>query len=260
MSAFVMAARPLEFFFAQYKRVWRGTVVSSIVTPVVYLLALGIGLGSFLGHVSFGGTTYDYVQFVAPGLLAATAMQVAAFESSWPVLSAITWTRQYHAMLATPLRVRDVLAGHQLWVALRLFATVGVYFAVIALPPFHAVLSWWGILAVPVGVLVGLAFSAPIAAWGARTQIDASFVAIFRFVILPMFLFSGTFFPVSQLPAWLQVVAYVTPLYHGVALCRDLTLGQLHAWADVGHAAYLGAWTAAGYALARRTFAARLVV
>ena len=259
MSAFVMAARPLEFFFAQYKRVWRGTVVSSIVTPVVYLLALGIGLGSFLGHVSFGGTTYDYVQFVAPGLLAATAMQVAAFESSWPVLSAITWTRQYHAMLATPLRVRDVLAGHQLWVALRLFATVGVYFAVIALPPFHALLSWWGILAVPVGVLVGLAFSAPIAAWGARTQIDASFVAIFRFVILPMFLFSGTFFPISRLPAVLQVVAYATPLWHGVNLCRQLTLGRIDAPSALASLAFLLAWTTGGLLLAYWGYRKRLV-
>ncbi len=193
MTTLVLAARPLEFFFAQYRRVWRGTAVSSIVTPVVYLLALGIGLGSFVGDVAFDGTTYRYVEFVAPGLLAATAMQVASFESSWPVLSAIKWSRQYHAMLATPLRVRDVLAGHQAWVALRVFATATVYFVVIALPPFDAVVSWWGDLAIPTAVLVGLAFSAPIAAWGARAQIDSSFVALFRFVILPMFLFSGTF-------------------------------------------------------------------
>ena len=103
--------RPLEFFLAQYRRVWRATLVSSVVTPVVYLLALGVGMGAFLGDITFRGTTYDYFEFVAPGLLAATAMQLASFEASWPVLSAIKWTRQYHAMLATPLRVRDVVFG-----------------------------------------------------------------------------------------------------------------------------------------------------
>jgi len=258
MSTFALAARPLEFFFAQYRRVWRGTAVSSIVTPVVYLLALGIGLGSFVGDVTFGGTTYRYVEFVAPGLLAATAMQVAAFESSWPVLSAIKWSRQYHAMLATPLRVRDVVAGHQAWIALRLLATVTIYFLIIALP-FEAVPSWWGILAIPVAVLVGLAFSAPIAAWGARTELDTSFVAIFRFVILPMFLFSGTFFPISRLPVVLQAVAYATPLWHGVNLCRQLTLGQVHLWSALGSVVFLVTWTAVSLALALYTYRRRLV-
>src|SRR5438309_3512275 len=113
MSSLSLAARPLEFFFAQYRRVWRGTVVSSVVTPVVYLLALGWGLGQLVKDVTVDGHTYTYLDFVAPGLLAATAMQVASFESSWPVLSAIKWSRQYHAMLASPLGVRDVLFGHQ---------------------------------------------------------------------------------------------------------------------------------------------------
>jgi len=259
MSSLVLAARPLEFFFAQYRRVWRGTAVSSIVTPVVYLLALGIGLGSFVGDVTFDGTTYRYVEFVAPGLLAATAMQVASFESSWPVLSAIKWSRQYHAMLATPLRVRDVLAGHQAWVALRVLTTVAVYFVVIAIPPFSAVVSWWGILAIPVCVLVGLAFSAPIAAWGARAQIDSSFVAIFRFVILPMFLFSGTFFPISRLPGALEIVAYATPLWHGVNLCRQLTLGQIDVPSALASVVYLLAWTTAALLVANITYRRRLV-
>jgi lipooligosaccharide transport system permease protein len=259
MSTIALAARPLEFFFAQYRRVWRGTVVSSVVTPVVYLLALGVGLGSFIGDVTFGGTTYDYVEFVAPGLLAATAMQVAAFESSWPVLSAIKWSRQYHAMLATPLRVRDVLVGHQAWIALRVLMTATIYLVVIAVPPFDGVRSWWGVLAIPVAVLVGLAFSAPIAAWGARTQLDTSFVAIFRFVILPMFLFSGTFFPVSRLPLVLEVVAYATPLWHGVNLCRQLTLGQIHTASALASVAFLLSWIAVALAVAHLTYRRRLV-
>ena len=259
MSTVALATRPLEFFFAQYRRVWRGSAVSSIVTPVVYLLALGIGLGSFIGNITFGGTTYDYVEFVAPGLLAATAMQVAAFESSWPVLSAIKWTRQYHAMLATPLRVRDVLAGHQAWIALRVLSTATIYLAVVAMPPFDGVRSWWGILAIPVAGLVGLAFSAPIAAWGARTQIDTSFVAIFRFVILPMFLFSGTFFPVTRLPLVLELVAYATPLWHGVNLSRQLTLGQIDVPSALASLAFLLAWVTAALAIAHMSYRRRLV-
>ena len=258
MSSVALATRPLEFFFAQYRKVWRGTAITSIVTPVVYLLALGIGLGSFVGDITVGGTTYSYVAFVAPGLLAATAMQVGAIESSWPVLSAIKWSRQYHAMLATPLRVGDVLAGHQAWVALRVFTTVTIYFAVIALP-FSAVESWWGILAIPVAVLVGTSFSASIAAWGARTELDTSFVAIFRFVVLPMFLFSGTFFPISRLPAVLQAVALLTPLWHGVNVCRQLTLGQIDAASVVASVVFLVAWTVAALTVAHITYRRRLV-
>lgn len=257
MSSVALATRPLEFFFAQYRKVWRGTAITSIVTPVVYLLALGIGLGSFVGDITVGGTTYSYVAFVAPGLLAATAMQVGAIESSWPVLSAIKWSRQYHAMLATPLRVGDVLAGHQAWVALRVFTTVTIYFVVIALP-FSAVESWWGILAIPVAVLVGTSFSASIAAWGARTELDTSFVAIFRFVVLPMFLFSGTFFPISRLPAVLQGVALLTPLWHGVNVCRQLTLGQIDA-GSVASVVFLVAWTVAALTVAHITYRRRLV-
>jgi lipooligosaccharide transport system permease protein len=259
MSTIALATRPLEFFFAQYRKVWRGTAITSIVTPVVYLLALGIGLGSFVGDITIGGTTYSYVAFVAPGLLAATAMQVGAIESSWPVLSAIKWSRQYHAMLATPLRVRDVLAGHQAWVALRVLATVTIYFAVIAVPPFSAIESWWGVFAIPVAVLVGTAFSASIAAWGARSQLDTSFVAIFRFVVLPMFLFSGTFFPISRLPSVLQAVAFLTPLWHGVNVCRQLTLGQIDVPSVVASVVFLVAWTVGALTVAHITYRRRLV-
>jgi lipooligosaccharide transport system permease protein len=258
VSTFTLALRPLEFFVAQYKRVWRGTAVTSVVTPIVYLLALGWGLGQFLEDVTVDGETVGYLTFVAPGLLAATAMQLATFESSWPVLSAIKWDRQYHAMLATPLRTRDVILGHQTFVAARLFATSAVYVAVIA--AFGAVESPLGILAIPVAVLVGLAFSCPIAAWAAHTETEVSFVAIFRFVILPMFLFSGTFFPVENLPAPLEAIAYVTPVWHGVDLCRQLTLGNVELWSALGHLAYLLAFVGAGLAAAHYTYRKRLVL
>jgi lipooligosaccharide transport system permease protein len=258
MSSLTLALRPLEFFLAQYKRVWRGTAVTSVVTPVVYLLALGVGLGVFVDRSADLPDGISYLEFVAPGLMAATSMQLATFESSWPVFSAIKWDRQYHAMLATPLRYGDVLLGHQVFVAARLFMTATVYLVVIT--AFGAVSSPLGILAVPVAVLVGLSFSLPIAAWAAHTQTEVSFVAIFRFVILPMFLFSGTFFPISSLPAPLEVVARLTPLWHGVTLCRDLTLGDIEAGSDLLHLAYLLGCVTVGLALARMTYRRRLVV
>ena len=257
MTSLLLPLRPFEFFLTQYRRGWRGSAVSSVVTPIVYLLALGVGLGVFVDRSASlpGGITY--LEFVAPGLLAGTAMQIATFESSWPVLSAIKWDRQYHAMLATPLRVRDVMLGHQAFFAFRLVLTATVYFVVITV--FGAVNSPLGVLAIPVTLLVGLSFTGPIAAWAARTESDASFVAIFRFVILPMFLFSGTFFPISSLPRPLEVIAWFTPLWHGVTLCRDLTLGQVSA-DDLLHLGYLLAFVTVGLLLARVTYRRRLVV
>jgi lipooligosaccharide transport system permease protein len=253
----LLALRPLELFLTQYKRVWRATAITTVVTPVVYLLALGVGLGVFVDRSADLATGVSYLEFVAPGLMAATAMQIASFEAAWPVLSAIKWDRQYHAMLATPLRIRDVVFGHQAYFAFRLFLTATIYFLVIA--AFGAVESPLGVLAIPVTVLVGLSFSGPIAAWAAHAQNEASFVAIFRFIILPMFLFSGTFFPISSLPRPLEIIAWFTPLWHGVTLCRDLTLGTI-AWGDLLHVAYLLAFVVVGAVAARWTYARRLVV
>jgi lipooligosaccharide transport system permease protein len=258
MTSLTLALRPLEFFFAQYRRVWRGTAVTSVITPVVYLLALGVGLGVFVDRSANLPDDIAFLDFVAPGLLAATAMQLATFESSWPVLAAIKWDRQYHAMLATPLRVRDVVVGQQAFVAARLLGTSTIYLAVIA--AFGAVHSWTGVLAIPAAVLVGLAFSCAIAAWAAHTETEVSFVAIFRFIILPMFLFSGTFFPVENLPTVLQGIAYLTPLWHGVELCRMLTLGDVDLLPALGHLAFLLSVIAIGLAAAFYTHRKRLVL
>ena len=252
-----LAVRPFEYFLAQYRRVWRGSAITSVVTPIVYLLALGVGLGVFVDRSADLEAGVSYLEFVAPGLMAATAMQIATFEASWPVLSAIKWDRQYHAMLATPLRVRDVMLGHQAYFAFRLFLIAWVYFVVIT--AFGAVDSPLGALAIPVTVLVGLSFSSTMAAWAAHAQNEVSFVAIFRFVILPMFLFSGTFFPISSLPTALEVIAWFTPLWHGVTLCRDLTLGTVSI-GDLGHLAYLVGFVTVGLLAARITYRKRLFV
>jgi lipooligosaccharide transport system permease protein len=184
-------------------------------------------------------------------------MQMAAFEASWPVLSAIKWSRQYHAMLASPLRVSDVVVGQLAYIASRMFMTATVYFLVIV--AFGAVESPLGVLAIPVAVLVGIAFAAPLAAWAAHTNNEASFVAIFRFIILPMFLFGGAFFTVESLPRVFEPIAYLTPLWHGVDLARQLTLGDVDPTSASLHVMYLLACISVGVVAALTTFRKRLV-
>ena len=253
-----MWLRAARYWGYQYKRTWRSSIATSFLIPVLYLAAMGVALGSLINKHSHGVDGVSYVAFLAPGLLAGTAMQIGTNDTMYPVLGAIKWMRTYLAMLAGPLDVYDVLLGHLAWVAARISIVVSIYLAVMA--AFGVIYSPWAVLALPAGVLTGMAFAAPMSAFAATLEKDSGFSTLYRFVIIPLFLFSGTFFPISQLPLVLQFVAYVTPLYHGVALCRDLTLGTVHLWADLGHAAYLCLWVGVGYAVGRRTFARRLVV
>ena len=257
MDSVLQPLRAYEHWLAQYRRVWRGTIGTSLVNPILYVTALGVGLGTIVDQTQNTPGGVPYLDYVAPGLLAAAAMQTATIESTWPVMAAIKWSRVYHAMIATPLTERDAFVGHQLFVITRVFTSAAAYLVVIA--AFGAVASWWGILVVPVAVLIGTAFSMPMAALAARVEDDRTFVTIFRFLIVPMFLFSGTFFPISQLPLGFELIAYVTPIWHGVALCRMLTLGTVEAWAALGHTAYLLAWTLVGFELARRSYRRRLL-
>lgn len=249
--------RAFEYWMAQYRRTWRGSAVTSLLEPVGYLTAMGLGLGVLVaarGQTSLGGL--GYLEFIAPGVLAATAMQTAVVESTYPVMGAVKWNRAYHAMLATPLSTGDVLAGHLVFVAFRLVTTVAVFLVVMA--AFGTVTSPYGVLALPVAVLTGLAYATPVFAFAVRAQDDQGFSALFRFGVVPMFLFSGTFFPVSQLPGWLGSLVTVVPLWHGVELSRALTTGQPQWAGALGHVAYLVAWAAAGWWAARRAFAVRL--
>ena len=257
MESVLQPLRAYEHWLAQYKRVWRGTIGTSLVNPVLYVTALGVGLGTIVDQTQNTPGGVPYLDYVAPGLLAAAAMQTATAESSWPVMGAIRWTRVYHAMIATPLNERDVFVGHQLFVITRVFTSAAAYLVVIT--AFGAVSSWWGILTVPAAVLVGTAFSMPMAALATTVEDGRTFVTIFRFLIVPMFLFSGTFFPVTQLPLAFELAAYLTPIWHGVELCRMLTLGTVELGSALGHTAYLLAWTLVGFELARRSYRRRLL-
>jgi lipooligosaccharide transport system permease protein len=240
-----------------YRHFWRSSLVSSVVEPVLFLAAMGLTLGVLVdrGQRLPGGV--PYLAWLAPGLLAASAMQIGTFESTYPVLGSIKWDKLYDAVLATPARVGDLLAGHLLYVAFRVATSAALFLVVLVL--FGAAAGPLVVLALPAALLTGLAFAAPVTALAARMENDSGFAGLQRFLILPVFLFSGTFFPVSQLPAVLEGVAYATPLWHGVALSRGLALGTIDPGAALLHVGYLALWVVAGVALAARGFRRRLV-
>jgi lipooligosaccharide transport system permease protein len=254
-----LALRSFEYWLFQYKRTWRGSVVSTVLFPVLFLASMGVGLGTLVDSSASGGVEgHSYLVFLAPGLLAATAMQTGVGESTYPVMGAIKWVKTYHAMLATPLGVVDVLVGHLLYIAARVLFGSVVFLAVMA--AFGAVDSPLGLLTLPAAVLTGLAFAAPVVAYAAVVENDAGFAVLMRFVITPLFLFGGVFYPVAQLPLVLEQLAYLTPLWHGVALSRGLALGTVSAGAALSHALYLCAWTAGGFWFAVRNYRRRLAV
>ena len=261
MAAFPapLALRSFEYWLFQYKRTWRGSAVSTVLFPVLFLASMGLGLGTLVDSSASGGVDgQSYLVFLAPGLLAATAMQTGVGESTYPVMGAIKWIKTYHAMLATPLGVLDVLVGHLLYIAARVLLGSVVFLAVMA--AFGAVDSPLGLLTLPAAVLTGMAFSAPVVAFAAVVENDSGFAILMRFVITPLFLFGGVFYPVRQLPLLLEQLAYLTPLWHGVALSRGLALGTVSAGAALGHALYLAAWIAGGTWVAARNYRRRLAV
>lgn len=249
-------ARIVETHAAAYRRVWKGSVITSFATPVLFLLAMGMGMGTLVDD-SGGVGGVPYLSFLAPGLLAATGMQVAATESAWRVHGAIKWQKTYHAALATPVGTADLASGHLIWVGVRVLLAASVFAIVMTL--FGAATPVGALLAIVPTVLTGLAFAGPITAFSASLDNDYYLAGLFRFGIVPMFLFSGTFFPVTQLPSWSVPVAFVTPLWHGVQLARAASLGMDTYFPLPVHAAYLLVWVIAGWMLALWRFRVRMV-
>jgi lipooligosaccharide transport system permease protein len=251
--------RAFGYWLTSYRRVWRGSVFDGFVSPLFFLTAMGFGLGVLVDAGQNGGIDgVSYVHFIAPGILAAQAMQTAVGESTYPVLGAVKWQRQYHAMLAAPLAVPDIVLGHLAFVLMRVAITSVAFLAVGSL--LGAFDSPRSVLALPVAVLCGMAFATPVFAFSARQDGDSGFALLFRFGVMPMFLFSGTFFPVDQLPTVMQPIAWATPLWHAVELCRALTFGTATVAGAVVNIGYLLLWVGGGYVLALRSFRKRLVV
>lgn len=260
MTALRGPIRVVESELIGYRRTWRGTVISSIVNPVLFLGAMGLGLGTLV-DANNPDIGVSYLAFVATGLMAASGMQNGAVDGSFPVMAGIKWRKSYDGMISTPVSPSDIVYGRFIWSTLRLAFVLGL-FAIIAVL-FGAMDLGPALLAVPPGILTGLAFASAITAWTVTREDDMSLSTLFRFAIVPMFLFSGTFFPIDQLPGFMQPIAWATPLFHGVELVRKIALPG----AEVGvvtaapiwiHVTYLVVMAAVGLVLAARFLDRRL--
>ena len=231
-----------------FRHAWL-VIVSGFFEPVFYLFSLGIGIGALVGGVDAGnGVTVSYPEFVAPALLAASAMNGAVFDSTYNIFWRLKYARLYDSVLATPLGPRDVAVGEISWALLRGGSYAAAFVVVAAVAGY--VRSWWALLAVPAALVIGLAFAGlgMAATTYMRSWQDFDLVQL---VILPMFLFSATFYPLSTYPAELRWVVQATPLYHAVALERQLLLGTVDLSA-LGHLAFLAALGTTGLVIAAR--------
>lgn len=217
-----------------YRRMWF-VFLTGFLEPILFLLSIGIGVGHLVGDLHVGSMVVSYRQFVAPGLLAAAAMNGAVLDTTFNFFVKYKYSHTYDAVLATPVGVADVAVGEVTWALMRgaIYST-GFLLTMLA---FGDVPSWWAILAVPAAVVIAFGFAG--AGLGAttymRTFVDFDYVNL---AIVPLFLFSATFFPMSQYPAGLQAIIRLTPLYQGVVLERSLVLGVVD-WTLLVHVAYL---------------------
>jgi lipooligosaccharide transport system permease protein len=230
------------------RRIW-WVPASGLAEPVFYLLSIGIGIGKLVGGIPGPHhTTIAYGAYVAPALLAASAMNGATYEATFNVYFKLKYAKVYDAVLSTPMEAGDVARGEITSAVLRGSIYGAAFVAMMA--ALGDVRSGWAVLALPAAVLIGFAFAA--IGMAATTYMRGwTDFDLIQLALLPMFLFSTTFYPLSTYPRWLQIVVECTPLYHGVTLARALTLGQVGA-AALGHATYLALMGVAGVAIASR--------
>lgn len=245
------------YWFMRYRRTWRGTIVISVVNPLLFLVGVGAGLGHLVDrHAPAQMAGVSYAAFFAPGLLAAAAMQTAFLESSGQVVRAAGPSGAYQSTVSTPLSPEQVMAGHMLYIAFRLLTSSAAFVLVMA--GFGLVSSGRGAAVLIAATLTGLAFATPAAAWSVGVRAERQIYTVFRMVIMPLYMFSGTFFALAELPGPIRVLVEALPLAQGVALCRSLALGTAGVSAIAAHGAYLCALTVIGFALARAAYRRRL--
>jgi lipooligosaccharide transport system permease protein len=210
-----------------YKRGWM-VIFSGFFEPLFYLLGIGYGLGTLVGDVPLAdGRSISYAAFVAPALLAQASMNGAIAESIFNVFFKLNFSKTYDAILATPLGIREIAVGEMLWSLFR--GTLYVIAFVLVMIGMGLVISPWLFLVIPASILIGAAFSAACLATTAYLRTVQDFDLPMGLVIMPMFLFSGTFFPISVYPQPIQLAMEVTPLFHAVGLLRGLATGLLGA-------------------------------
>jgi|FLYL01.1.fsa_nt_gi lipooligosaccharide transport system permease protein len=249
-SAFtgLRAHRILERNLLVYRRMWM-IIFSGFFEPVFYLFAIGVGVGRLVGEVELaGGVSVPYAAFVAPAMLAASAMNGAVFESTMNIFFKLRFGKVYDAILATPMKPLDIAVGEIGWSLIR-----GAIYAtgfLVVMAGFGMIHSPWAVLALPAALLIGFAFGAVgmTATTYMRSWQDFDLVTL---AVFPLFLFSATFYPLDVYPEFLQVLTRVSPLYHGTELIRGLTLGMFD-WTMVGHTAFLLVMGAVGSVAASR--------
>jgi lipooligosaccharide transport system permease protein len=230
-----------------YRHTWL-VLASGFFEPLFYLLSIGVGIGHLVGGVTVDGHAVSYTSFVAPALLATSAMNGAIFDSTFNIFFKLKYARVYDAVLATPMRTGDVAMGEIGWALIRggLYACAFIVI-MLAMGLIH---SAWAVFAIPVALLIGFAFAG--AGMAATTFIrswqDFEYVTL---TTLPMFLFSATFYPISVYPRAIQIVVDCTPLYQGIALLRGLTLGYVGPGL-LWHVLYLAIMGTTGLAIAGR--------
>lgn len=261
-SAGSPATRPLRLFdywLTIYRRTWRGTVFSSFLTPLLEMVAMGLLLGGFV-HVPparLDGAA-SYVDFVAPGMICAQVMTTVFMEVTWPVMDGVKWHKFYFSMIASPLEVRDVVVAQLGFVLFRVATVTAVFLLVLI--PFGVYTTWWGVVvAFFVQLLLGVAFAAPIFAFTASLKQEDGLTLLFRIGMIPLFLFSGAFFPIGNLGPALEWLARVTPLWQGVDVTRMLTLDHFDGVAIAYHLAYMVVLLGAGTWLAVWRLQKRLI-
>ncbi len=229
--------RSWSYHAVYYAQTWRGSIATNVLVPDLLSLIARRGRRTpcLKTHGLVDGQTY--LHFIAPSLIATTAMQLGEGESLWPVLAAVKWLRTYHAAAATPLEPEDILVGKLTWITTRAFAGSVIYTIIIACSV--QLLPWWSLTLPFIGALITLAFGAPLVAYAAGAESDAAFTTLYRFAFVPMFLFSATFYPVSSYPGYLRPLVQLFPLYHGVALVRAAAYGQGAIPAQLVHVAVL---------------------
>lgn len=241
-----------------YRRGWKRSVGLTVLQPLLVLSAMGLGVGALVDRSQAGlPGGVSYIAFLAPGLLAATCMQSASFESAYPVHGRLVWQGSYLPIAGTPMRIVDIVLGELMWVALRL-TVLATAFLLVSMA-FGAARGWAVLAAIPAAVLTGVAFSSCVLAYSGTLGRSGNYNALFRFIITPLALFSGVYFPIERMPAVLQHLAVLTPLYHGVALARGLSLETLTVATASSHAVYLALMTAMGVRLATATFTRKLL-
>jgi lipooligosaccharide transport system permease protein len=233
--------------YITYRTQWK-LFLTGFLEPVFYLFSIGIGVGKLIPGFEVNGHSIPYAEFVAPGMLAASAFNGALLDSTFNVFFKLRYEKLYDQMLATPLTTSDIARGEIIWGQLRGASYSVAFLAVMwAMGLVH---SWWAVLAVPATLLIGFAFSAvcmALTTWMTSWQ-DFDKITLFQ---LPMFLFSGTFFPVTAFHGVLRWAVEATPLYRGVVLCRELTTGAL-TWESAVSVGYLVAMGLFGLLVVRR--------